>query len=218
MLLSLLIAAALTVLAHIATIAIAGRAVGVRLLQVSYGAGPTLFQAPGFRLGALPISGSVRFSHSVQDQVPEADWRLALDRRSLLVQWGVMLSGCALVLGLAVALHGRMALEAFLALPAQLLAGAVSPLGEAQVLLARAADALRSSPFPVVLALVMAKFAAFNLLPLPPLNGGAAVAALGRRLGLASYWPPAANGALLCLWMAVMALWALALGAYLLKL
>lgn len=216
--LHLLLAVALIPILHVTTMAVVGRAMGARLHWVSFGWGPMLFKGQNLHVRALPGMGSVRFSHSVEDGLPESDWHLALDRLSLPAQWLVTLSGCALLLALAVALHGYAAVEAFLALPAQLLAGAVSPFGDAQTLLREAADAVRSSSFAVLLALIAAKVAAFNLLPLPMLNGGAAVAALGRRLGLARHWPPAATHALICVYLALAALWALALGGYLLGL
>lgn len=216
--LNLLLAVTLIPVLHIATIAGVGRAVGARLHQVSFGWGPVLFRGQGLLVRALPGMASARFSHSVEDGLPEADWHLALDRRSVPVQWLVTLSGCALLLGLAIALQGRAAVDAFMALPAQLLAGAVSPFGDAQAVLREADHAVRSSSLAVLLALMAAKVAALNLLPLPMLNGGAALAALGRRLGLARHWPPAATHALICVYLALVALWALALGVYLLGL
>ena len=162
---NLALAVAIVALLHVATTAVAGWAMGVRLHWVAYGCGPALLRTRGFHLRALPIGGAVRFFHSVEDGLPEGDWHQALDRRPVPVQWLVMLSGCF-----------------------------------------------------VLLALVAAKAAALNLLPLPMLNGGAALAALAQRVGVAGHWPIAATRALLVAWLVVVMICALALGRYVLTL
>jgi hypothetical protein len=87
-------------------------------------------------------------------------------------------------------------------------------LGDAQALMRRAALGLQAAPFAVVLGVVAAKAAALNLLPLPALNGGAALAVLGRRLGVARLWPERATVALFFVWLAPVAAWFVALCAY----
>ena len=63
-------------------------------------------------------------------------------------------------------------------------------------------------------AVVAAKFAASNLLPLPGMNGGAAIALLARQAGLDLWWPAKATQALLWVWVVIMVCWLLALGVY----
>ncbi|WP_457444096.1 site-2 protease family protein [Roseateles sp. P5_E4] len=214
--LNLFLAIAAVTALHLLTMAAMGHAVGAQLLRISYGFGPALFTTGLFEIRALPIGGSVRFLHSVEDRLSEEEWPRALDRLSVPAQLLVVLSGCALLLGLAVALQGRAGIDAFLALPAQWLTGVISPLGDAQALLQRIAAFAESAPFAVILALLAAKVAALNLLPLPYLNGGAALAVLGRRLGLARWWPAAATRAAVFAWMAVLVLWLVALGGFIL--
>ena len=211
---NLLLAALATLAVHLGTMALAGSALGVHLHWVTFGWGPQLLRVSRLRVGVLPVGGAVRFLHSVDDDVPEAEWHQALDRRSTAERLLVTLSGCAVLFALAIALQGRAAVEAFVALPGQLVAGTVSPFGEAQTLLRQIAAAAQSSSFPALLALVMAKCAALNLLPLPMLNGGAALAVLADRWGLARAWPPAGMRALLLLWVGVTLAWLVALGAY----
>ncbi len=49
--------------------------------------------------------------------------------------------------------------------------------------------AILQLPFKALLGHVAAKFAAFNLLPLPATNGGQALTFIGRRFGLDRIWP-----------------------------
>jgi len=212
--LNLLLAGALVAFIHLGTMAVVGSALGAQLLSVAFGAGPTLWRTPRFHLLALPIGGAVRFLHSVDDPVPEGAEHRALDRRPLLAQLATLLSGCAVLLALAVGLLGAGGIAAFLALPAQLFGGAISPFGDAQALLHQAALGVQAAPFSAVLGVVAAKVAALNLLPLQLLNGGAALAVLGRRLGVAGLWPAAAMHALFCVWAALALAWFLALGTY----
>lgn len=211
---SVLLAAAAATLIHIATIALVGQALGVRLRQVSFGFGPTLLHLRGWRLKLLPFSGSVQFWHSETDDLPKDEWHGAIDRQPVAAQLLVTLSGCAALFALALVLLGRPAVDAFLAMPGQYLGGALSPLDRAQTLLSEVVGMAKSASFLTLFALTAAKVAAVNLLPLPPLNGGAALAVLGRRAGLARLWPVAMTRAALCLWLAVMASWAVALTTF----
>lgn len=212
--LNLLLAISLVALIHVATMAAVGSALGAQLLSVAFGFGPTLWRTPRFHLRALPIGGAARFLHTVDDRPPEDEQHRALDRRPTLAQLATVLSGCAVLMALALALLGAGAIDAFLALPAQLFGGAISPFGEAQALLHQAALAVQAAPFAAVLGVVAAKVAALNLLPLPYLNGGAAVAVLARRAGVARLWPVAATRALFFLWAALALAWFVALCAY----
>jgi len=212
--LNLLLAIAVVTAIHVGTMTLVGRLLGLRIMSVSYGAGPTLLRRRSLQLRAVPIASSVRFLHSVEDEAAEQDWPQAIDRSSLAAQLLIILSGCAMLLALAIGLAGAAASDAFLALPSQLLAGALSPLDRAQSLLGEVASTLQSSSLPTLLALVSAKCAALNLLPLPMLNGGAALAALAQSLGVKRLWPLAATRALLCVHAGLLALWGLALVAY----
>ncbi len=215
--LHLVLAILVAVVVHIAAMTIAARAIGVKVVLVSLGYGPTLFQVRGYRLGALPMGGYVRFRHTVDDTVPESQLRTAIDRRSTIEQLSVTFSGCFALLMLALAFQGTSALEAFLRFPSQVLAGAASPMDEAQSLLRSAASFLHAATFPATLALVAAKSAALNLVPLPALNGGAAIALLAKRAGIARWWPAAATRFLHFVWLGVLGSWLLAICLYAIK-
>jgi membrane-associated protease RseP (regulator of RpoE activity) len=212
--LNLLLAIALVALLHVGTMAVVGNALGAQLQSVSFGFGPTVWRSARFHVRALPVGGSVRFLHTLEDSVPEDEEHRALDRRPTLAQLATVLSGCAVLLALALAVLGAGAVKAFVELPAQFFGGAISPLGDAQALMRQAALALQAAPFAVVLGVVAAKAAALNLLPLPALNGGAALAVLGRRLGVARLWPERVTVALFFVWLAPVAAWFVALCAY----
>ncbi|KQV50518.1 hypothetical protein ASC95_14215 [Pelomonas sp. Root1217] len=212
--LNLLLAIPLVAVLHVATMAVVGSALGAQLQSVAFGFGPTVWRSSRFLVRALPIGGAVQFLHSSDGAVPEDAAHRALDRQPTLAQLATVLSGCAVLLALAIALLGAGAVDAFVELPAQLFGGAISPLGDAQVLLHQAALAAKASPFAVVLGVVAAKVAALNLLPLPLLNGGAALAVLGRRLGVARLWPERATVALFFVWLAPVAAWFVALCTY----
>lgn len=83
-----------------------------------------------------------------------------------------MLLACMLPMGVG-------ALASFVAGFSQIVAGAISPFGSAQTLLAGFWGLASTQPWDA-LALLLTKFAAFNLLPLPSLPGGNALVQLIR--------------------------------------
>ncbi len=207
----LFLAIPLCVALHVAAIAWMARYLGITVREVSIGVGPTLVRGKGFRLGLIPISGYVCLRSIHEEDVPADEVRSTLEGGSVGKQITVALFGCLLLLVLACALAGSQALTAFLNLPAQVVTGAVSPFGTAQKLLFDSGTFLRDAPATLIFGVIAAKFAALNLLPLPALNGGAALAALGRASSVARWWPQAATNALLFVWLGLLALWVLAI-------
>ncbi len=182
--------------------------------MVSLGFGPTLFETEGYCLKAIPLGGSIKVLHTEIDIVTESESHTAIDQRSTTEQLAVTLSGCISLLLLAVALNGMDVLDAFIKFPSQILAGAASPTDIAQTLLQSTAFALQDPVFSDTLALVAAKFAALNLLPLPLINGGAAIALLAKRVGLSHWWPEAATHLLLLVWLGLLSSWFVAIFLY----
>lgn len=212
-----LITLLIAVTIHLLVIAAAGWAIGVTILVFSLGLGPTIFRAGILRLGAIPAGGYVRFRDSRQDSVPPEQMKSAFDGRSTTEQIAIMLSGCCVLLAIAVILDGAAGLEAFLSLPLQVFQGARSPFNEAQVLLRSSSVFVESATFGTLVAVSCAKLAALNLLPLPGMNGGAVLAALGHRLGAGKWWPSFATRALVLVLVALFLSWCLALLIYLVE-
>ncbi|MBU4610260.1 site-2 protease family protein [Achromobacter sp. GG226] len=143
-----------------------------------------------------------------------SDLEGALDQRHAIVQGLIGLAGCAALVMLAVAIWQGAGLHAVVAGFGQIVAGAISPLDEAQGLIAQAEQALVGLPLLGVLGWVAAKLAAFNLLPLPAANGGFVLAALGRALGIQRYWPSGLTMLLLFVYVAIAMSWLVAFGSY----
>lgn len=215
LLLFLFLAILLCVVVHLAAIAWLARYLGITVREVSIGLGPTLVRGKGFRLGLFPVGGYVRLRSIHEEDVPVDEVRSTLEGASVIKQFAVALFGCLVLLVLACVLAGSHALAAFLNMPTQIVAGAIPPFETAQKLLIETSTFLRDAPATLILGVVAAKFAALNLLPLPALNGGAALGVLGRASGIARVWPQAATNALLFVWLGLLALWLLALVTWL---
>lgn len=132
-----------------------------------------------------------------------------------LVRVAVVLAGPLAMLAACVAIGGPGAFTGFLLAFDQIVAGALSPLGQAQVYLAgfwRAAE-----PAPVVTgAALLAKFMAFQLLPLPMLAGGSAWLQLARwrQPDLPTWTRPTIYVGLVLI-LAMVGAWTVALAAFL---
>ena len=215
MLYPLLSAVVLCVLLHMLVIALCGAAFGVTVREISLGLGPTAFRIGRFTFRALPFGGSVRFKDSREEALDASDMHGTLDGRPLLVQIVIGLSGCLALLALAIVALQAEGVRAFLNGFVEIVTGAWSPMGKAQALLAQAQQRLAGAPFVVVLGLVAAKLAAFNLLPLPAANGGYVIATIARGVGIARFWPQGLTPVLLLAYLAIAISWLWALVVYL---
>ncbi len=233
-----LIAVVLCVLLHVSAMALAGVALGVTLREVSIGFGPTILRIGRLKIRMLPIAGSVRFKDSREEVSEEWDAdadgedlysepdevRLdqvsldgALDQRSPMTQISIGLAGCAALVVLACVIWQVDGIHAVIDGFSQIVTGAISPFDTAQVLIADAQQVLAGMPFLGVLGLVAAKFAAFNLLPLPAANGGFVLAAIGRSLGVDRAWPASLTTGLLLVYIGIALSWLVAFGTYWLR-
>ena len=209
----LVVAIPLCVAAQLAAIAAFSASIGITVRELSIGLGPTLLRTKRLRIGILPIAGHVRLRSIHEEDVPADERGSTIDGGPVVKQIAVSLVGCSVLIALAYALVGSRALEAFLKMPVQFVAGALSPLGIAQSLLSESGVFLREAPAMAIIGVVAAKFAAVNLLPFPALNGGAALAALGRATNVARLWPAKATSALLAFWLGLLGLWLFAFTA-----
>lgn len=167
--LSILCATAL----HIFTIAIVAHMMDVKVREVSLGFGKQLFQFKWFKLKIFPLGGSVRMVHSSdEDLPPKTISKWALNYKPVWVQLVIASSGVIALISVAMAINSEQALSYFYSGFSQFILGAVSPTGTAQEYFAQIHSFIVQAPFITILIAVMAKLAAFNLLPLPALNGG----------------------------------------------
>jgi hypothetical protein len=160
----------LAVMLHVGTIALVGAGVFKwRTHTIAFGTGPTWLRTS---IADIDVTfGAVFFAGGVGIDNPSLirGWRGALGE----------LSGCLVVLVAAtVLLRDSATVAAVPRLWMAILAGALSPLSEAQTLIASAAAQLAAADGPALLGLVFLGNAAFNLLPVPVLNGGNAIMAL----------------------------------------
>lgn len=160
---NLLAAFVISVVVHTFGMAVAGWLIGSRIKTVSLFYGPRLF---GFTVGntetsfgLIPAGGFVKFDHSFQYIHP-------------LKRVFVASSGCILLLVVAcITLGVSEAFDEFIRGFVEVYFIVVSPIAYGSGLLVSAYEFLRINSFLVCLGLVASKFAAFNLLPVPLLNG-----------------------------------------------
>jgi membrane-associated protease RseP (regulator of RpoE activity) len=165
-----------------------------------------------YRFGLLPLGGSVKFNTGDEKpQKTKSDWvDLAADKeppgfndlhplRRILVS----ASGCAALFLLAAVCLGPLAAARSLGrgflqvIPYAPWASPWVPSG--RELASRFASLLAQGPFSLVLGVLAAKWAAFNLLPVPPLNGGMILLTLaGWRNGLSDRVVTTLTGVGLC--------------------
>ncbi|OCS45075.1 hypothetical protein [Ralstonia pickettii] len=151
-----------------------------------------------------------------QQIIVRARYARTFDGQPLLVQLTVMLSGSLTLLLMAFAIAPDKTLFAVKDGFGQIVGGAFSPLTRAQALLAAASGAISQLSFFSLLALVAVKIAVFNVLPLPSLNGGAIVALIAAKTGLAKLWRPGYTQVLQFTYIALVFSWLLAWVMYLL--
>ncbi|MGJ7495174.1 site-2 protease family protein [Variovorax sp. RT4R15] len=173
--------AVLAVLAavHIAVMAAVADAFGVTVREVVLGWGPVIWSSGKWTLKALPFGGSVQLRDTrleaagLSDADNPSD---ALNLKPRCVQAIIPLSGPLALLILAVCVRGGDALGSTSAGFRQFLEGAVDH-DVAHQLLRRLGELIQYGFWPL-LGVAAAKIAAFNLLPLPTLNGGQAIISL----------------------------------------
>ncbi|HEY0683455.1 MAG TPA: site-2 protease family protein [Steroidobacter sp.] len=176
--LQLLAAWILLVVAHVSAMALAGVALGVDLREVSYGFGKELFSRGKLKIKAVPLGGYAKFGDTRETEAdPPADPATAFNHKPVAIQAIIVLAGCAvLVLLAALVLAGASVSEVVEGFR-QIVVGALGPKSTAQEYIHALYALSTTHGFPALLAVLATKVAAFNLLPLPVLNGGQALLA-----------------------------------------
>jgi membrane-associated protease RseP (regulator of RpoE activity) len=163
---------------HLGAIALTALLLGCRLYEVRLGIGPRLLSwtVGGTRFGvrAFLLAGSTRFD-------PDDDWDSSTSRQppgrsfadlSRPARALIYGSGSLALFGLGALLLGPTeATGSVLRGLRQLPAGAVDPLSEGAAHLSALRSLVARAPLSAFVGVVACKVAAFNLLPLPPLNG-----------------------------------------------
>jgi|SRR5262245_824667 len=156
----------IVIMLHVSTMGLAGAlSLGVPIERISFGMVTRWLQT---NIGGIPVSFGIPLGGWVKfacDELPRTGLRRVATE----------LSGCAVLVVLAAAIWGQHASYDVLALWQQYFAGALSPFGHAQVLLADLGRYLAGLDDLSILAAVSFGMAALNLLPVPMLNGGRAI-------------------------------------------
>ncbi|MGN6528469.1 MAG: hypothetical protein ACTHL8_18930 [Burkholderiaceae bacterium] len=189
---------------HLFAMASAGVSLGLPLAELRFGFGAVWLRLGFLHLGVLPLGGYVRFRESPSG-------RPAQETLGLASELVLALAGVLALLLVAGAADGAAGLAAFGAGFPQWVAGALSPLGAAQAMLRAARHQAFAGTFAATLGLAAAKVAALNLLPYPGTNAWQALAAIGRRLGLARHWPEGLSMAFLVVQWLSLASWLVAI-------
>lgn len=176
-LIQVVIACALLTFLHVSALALAGMAFGIELREVSFGIGTKIFTRGKVIVRLLPFGGGyAKFADSTE--TPEADPATTFNHKPAIVRVAILLVGCGSLILLAAMIPGVAGVPEVTAGFRQVIAGAFSPTSAAQTYIQALLDRSTSEGFMVVLGVLAAKMAAFNLLPIPILNGGQALLAL----------------------------------------
>jgi membrane-associated protease RseP (regulator of RpoE activity) len=224
----------LCVLVHVGVMALVGWQVGVTVEEVSFFFGPTLFRlryrGVSYRVGAIPMGGFVKFKGERGNNTDPEQILFAADMeppgfRDLhpLKQSLISASGCVALLALAALCLGPWAAVRSLSrgfvqlIPFAPWTPAWVPGG--RELVGRLMALFQQGPFRVALGVMAAKLAAFNLLPLPPSNGGMILASmLGWKRGLPENVVVAMTYVGLCVLLTLYLYWIVQIGTVLLQL
>jgi len=204
--------------AFVLILIVALRAAGVKIRQIVYGMGPTLLKLGLWKIHAVPTGIVVRMKDSQTENLALDDCADAWDHQPMWIQTAFPLLGPAVLLLFALILLRGEGAEEFVEGFAQPIIGAISPFTKAQEFLINMRDYSEQNSFWHLLALITVKYCAFNLLPICPASGGAAL------LTLIGFGRPSAKwqdslefwlSAFMSMFMLVVSImWSLAIAAY----
>lgn len=164
---------------HVMVMALFSFVFGLRVKEISIGTLIPLIRARianvGLSLKAVPTGGYVQYHEPDPIQAPpviQRDHGRYFRQLSPAARIAISLSGCLALLLIAFAMIGDEAFNVGFAVWAQFLLGAFGPFSTAQTYLADLSDFIQTAPAQLLIAVVFAKVAALNLLPVGALNGG----------------------------------------------
>lgn len=211
----LLFAVVTCVVLHVSSAAFLADQLKIRVREVSIGFGPVLARFGRVTLRPFLFGGSVRFKDSEAEYLDPDDMHDAFDAQPLTARLAVGASGCIALVLMAAATLRMDGLRAFVNGFAQIVGVALSPLGEAQELLAQMHLAGTTLPFVSLLGFTAAKFAALNLLPSPATNGGFLIRTAFLRTRLFGLWPSRMTSLCVVAYLGLLLSWLCALLVYL---
>jgi membrane-associated protease RseP (regulator of RpoE activity) len=182
-----LLAICILVAIHVTALAAAGFAASVSVRQVSFGSGPKLLQFGKWVVRAIPFGGWVRFKDTRVDEGDQASAahtsQDAYNHQNRIVQALIPLAGPLSLVAVALVLGYEKGLPETLSGFRQIFSGSLQPRSVAQVYIGATQSIAANGGFWALTGVLAAKFAAFNLVPLPMLNGGQALLSVLRKPG-----------------------------------
>lgn len=165
-------------LVHLGGLVLGAVLASVPIRAISIGSGLLIgkFGVLEFRL--LPLGGSVTLKNMQHEGLPTVRSADAFDRQPRLIQIAIILAGPSMLIGMSMLIGGLDNWHAFLRGFGQFIAASCGPLSTAQEVIKSGSAYLESHGPLAGWGMLSAKIAAYNLLPLPTLNGGDALMAL----------------------------------------
>jgi membrane-associated protease RseP (regulator of RpoE activity) len=164
----------IAMLVHTAGLAVAGRMLGAGILEIGIFVGPALFKTNirglDFRLNLLPIGSYVKYQDARSE--PASRGKSLQDFHPLIRALIASAGSIALLLVAAICLGPTAAFQHTVSGFVQIISGAFSPSAIGAGLLQLLYQFVSTESLPATLGLVATKETAFNLLPIPILNGG----------------------------------------------
>lgn len=175
-LLLVFLAHVVAILAHTIGLFLSGRLAGASVREVGIFNGPALATMrvgyTALRLNLIPLGGYVKFANA--ESAPSLRGRGRLfEELPTLARALIAISGCLALLVVAAACLGPASALSHVAsgFP-QFVQGALHPVAVGAPLIARLARFVATHPVVSTVGLIVSKELAFNLLPIPILNGG----------------------------------------------
>jgi membrane-associated protease RseP (regulator of RpoE activity) len=190
----------------------AARWFGIPVLKVQLGR-LVVWRRRGLELGLLPFGSSVSMADTRNEDSPP-DIENPYDRQPRLVRAFIHLAGPLAIFVLGVLLIGDRAIGSLERAFAQIVAGTLAPDSVGVEHITRLHERFEQAGWMTALGIVSVKTAAFNLLPLPLIGGGAAlIELLGPAPAREEKWRERLNAAGIVALLLVMACWCWAIGA-----
>lgn len=208
------LAASVCLAVHLGSMTLSARILGITVLRVSYGIGPTLYSGRLLQLKAFPLAGYVKLKDSREDSIRYDELADAFDHQPVWKQVFVPLVGNAALLLFAIAVLGVEGWSSFTRGFLQVFQGALDPFSTAQIYLESAVRFAHDRSAVSMLALVASKVAAINLLPFGTFNGWQALLTVIRQGGPPLRYEESIQKLGLLVTLVLLVFWALAVGSF----
>ena len=196
-------------LLHLLALAVTAKLCGVNIVEFKFGIGPKICDVSKVSVRLIPIAGYVKMIDSRESALKKGEERYAYDHKPKLIRVLIALSGCVFLFTAAFIFLGKEAIHIFIGSFSNLLTGAFSPFGSAQEYIESTRTFILSSTPIVVFSATAIYVSAYNLFPLPALNGGHALLEIvdlsdeiKRRLSVLGFF---ANLLMLLSWLSALA-------------